>query len=137
MVILLSFSELQDYIAKQFKQNIDIRCVNEKTISVGTMIKMPLIIKQININLSIEEVEGHDITMSYSGGLGIDLIMKGALKFINGMSPEYGDVIEDKTANYFTIHLGKIKQLEKAFDYVGLKQVRFDESEVIVDVSLL
>lgn len=111
--------------------------MNEKTISVGTTIKMPFFIKQITINLSVEEVEGHDIMMSYSGGFGIDLVMKGALKFINGMSPEYGDVVDDKTANSFTIHLGKIKQLEKAFDYVELKQVRFDESEVIVDVSLL
>ena len=137
MVILLSFSELQDYIAKQFKQNVDIRCVNEKTIYVGTTIKMPFFIKQITINLSVEEVVGHDITMSYSSGLGIDLIMKGALKFINGMSPEYGDVVEDKTANFFTIHLRKIKQFEKAFDYVALKQVRFDEYRVIIDVYLL
>ena len=137
MVILISFSELQDYILKQFKHSIDICCVDEKTISIGTMIKMPFFVKQINLCLSVEKIDGYDITMSYSSGLGIDLIMKGVLKFINGMSPEYGDIVEDKTANYFTIHLKKIKQLEKTFDYVELKHIHFEESGVVIDVSLL
>ena len=137
MIIQLPFSELQDYISKQFKQNVDFHCVNEKTISIGTVVRMPFITKHMNLNLSVERVEGQNITLSYSNGIGIDLMVKGTLKFINSMFPEYGEIVEDRTANSFIVHLGKVKQLESVFEHVRLRDVRFEGQGLLLDASLL
>ncbi len=136
MNILLSLSELQDYVARSFRQDITLKSVNERTIYVGTIINLPFISKNVGVNISILKVAGRDITLSYNNGLGVDLIIKGVLKFVKNTFPEYGQVVEERDGNTILLHLANIRQLEKPLEYVDLQDVRFTAEGVQLDVGL-
>ena len=137
MKIQLSYTELQNYIAKHYyNKGLEIGHVDEKTVSVSAAVKIAMFTKSVTLNLAVERVEGTDITLAYSGGMGIDLILRGVLAFVKSQLPKYGEIVETEAANSIVLHLGKIGQLEKVFHHLTLLGIRFAEDGIVMYGSL-
>ena len=128
--------ELQEYIAGHFNQDVKFCAVSDTTITVSTFMKVACFSKEVSMNFSVLHINGQDITFSYDNGLGRNLIVKAALGIVKNTTAEYGKIVDSGPANTLTFHLGKVKQLEKALEYVEIKGLRFGNNCIILDVML-
>ena len=135
MITKLSFKELQRYIAQHHMHEVVFSYVDAKTVSVTTQVKVMIFKKSVGLNLSVVRVEGSNITVSYGNGLGKDIIVMGVLSFLKNTLPRYQEVI-DHDANTVTIHLDKLKNVERFLEYVTLDDICFDSDGMIIDATL-
>ena len=137
MVVRLPYIEVKNYILSHFNKDIEFRRVSDNTVSVGTTLKVAFISQTVGLNVTVDDIRGKDIFLSHNNGFGIDLMLKGFMKFILSVRSELGDAIEVGSSNTIILHLGIIKQLEKVFESVEIKSISFDSNVIVVNALLI
>lgn len=125
MKLQIPYKELEEFVLKKFDQQVKLGFVDEKTISVTKKV----VIKDATINISVDQVAGNDISLSYQAGFGIEWIIKGALMWFK---ESIKDFVEDQEDNKLLIHLDKIEQLSNALEKIELHTIGFDEANANV-----
>ena len=105
---------------KKYDQQVKLGFVDEKTISVTKKV----VIKDATINISVNQVAGNDISLSYQAGFGIEWIIKGALMWFKESIKDFVEELED---NKLLIHLDKIDQIDAMMDRIEILDITFDE----------
>ena len=137
MVVRLPYIEVKNYILSHFNKDIEFRRVSDNTVSVSTTFKVAFISQTVGLNVTVDDIRGKDILLSHNNGFGIDLMLKGFMKFILSVRSELGDAIEVGSSNTIILHLGIIKQLEKVFESVEIKSISFDSNVIVVNALLI
>jgi len=83
-----------------------------------------VVIKDATINISVDQVAGNDILLSYQAGFGIEWIIKGALMWFK---ESIKDFVQELEENKLLIHLDKIDQIGDMLDKIEILDVTFDE----------
>ena len=86
---------------------------------------------EIGIDLTVENIEGSNIFVSYNGGAGIEFMVRQALNMARNRPG--GDMIEPLSGNRLMICLGKNAQAGSLLDHVTLRDIRFDEQYIIIE----
>jgi hypothetical protein len=120
MRLQLSFKELEAFLMKKYDQEVKLGFVDEKTISVTKKV----VIKDATINISVDQVAGNDISLSYQAGFGIEWIIKGALMWFK---ESIKDFVEELDENKLQIHLDKIDQISSMLDKIEILDITFDK----------
>ena len=120
MRLQLSFKELEAFLMKKYDQEVKLGFVDEKTISVTKKV----VIKDVTINISVDQVAGNDISLSYQAGFGIEWIIKGALMWFK---ESIKDFVEELDENKLQIHLDKIDQISSMLDKIEILDITFDK----------
>lgn len=120
MRLLLSFKELEAFLMKKYDQQVKLGFVDEKTISVTKKV----VIKDATINISVNQVAGNDISLSYQAGFGIEWIIKGALMWFK---ESIKDFVEEQEDNKLLIRLDKIDQISGMLDKIEILDITFDK----------
>ena len=120
MRLQLSFKELEAFLMKKYDQEVKLGFVDEKTISVTKKV----VIKDATINISVDQVAGNDISLSYQAGFGIEWIIKGALMWFKESIKDFVEELED---NKLLIHLDKIDQISSMLDKIEISDITFDK----------
>ena len=81
-------------------------------------------IKDATINISVDQVAGNDISLSYQAGFGIEWIIKGALMWFKESIKDFVEELED---NKLLIHLDKIDQISSMLDKIEISDITFDK----------
>ena len=105
---------------KKYDQQVKLGFVDEKTISVTKKV----VIKDATVNISVDQVAGNDISLSYQAGFGIEWIIKGALMWFK---ETIKDFVEEQEENKLLIHLDKIDQIGGMLDKIEILDITFDE----------
>ena len=137
MQIRIPYTDISKYVSKHYVQDVSLRYVSANKMNVSTTINAVFLSKTVGINLSVKEVRPHDITLSYDGGWGTDLAVKGVLKFIALRMPAYSQVVEERGGNLIDVHLDGTSKIRQALGYFELNSICFDEEHVIIDAALL
>ena len=137
MKLTITYSELQDYVACHFHKTVNLGFVDEATVSVSVPIKVFGFTKSVGINIIVKKIEGTDLFLSYDGKIGIDLLVSPAISYAKKLVPEKADWVEQMPGNIVKLRLGDIDKLQKVFEKVELKAVRFTPEHMEVDVALL
>lgn len=137
MKLAITYAELQDYVASHFHKTVNLGYVDGATVSVSVPIKVLGFTKSISINLIVKKIEGTDLFLSYDGKMGIDLLVSPAISYAKKLVPEKADWVELMPGNIVKLRLGDIDKLQKVFEKVELKAVRFTPEHMEVDVALL
>ena len=137
MKIAITYAELQEYVASHFKKTVNLGYVDGATVSVSVPIKVLGFTKSISINLIVKKIAGTDLLLSYDGKMGIDLLVSPAISYAKKLVPEKADWVEQKPGNIVKLRLGDIDKLQKVFEKVELKTIRFTPEHIEVDVALL
>ncbi|MBR3443962.1 MAG: hypothetical protein IKG96_09945 [Bacteroidaceae bacterium] len=134
MNIQLSYNELETFIQKKYHQQIALTFGDEHTVNMSKSFNMFIRQKTVNIAISILKVEDNDIVLTYHAGLGLDLMLQGALAWFKD---SVGDLLEHpEGTNRLIIHLAKVKQLEKVLSVVMIQDIKFDEGGVHAMVGM-
>ena len=133
MNIQIPYNELSGFVRDRFNQNLVMNFVDEKTISIGQEIRVAMLSKLVSVNLTVKQVSGNDVTLVYNGGMGLDLLVKAALKYFK---EKMGGLVEELDGNTLVVHLQKIEQLKDALKTVALGGLSFDKTNANVQVQM-
>ena len=120
MKLQIPYKELEAFVMKKYSHQVKLGFVDEKSFSVTKKV----VIKDATINISVGQVAGNDISLSYQTGFGIEWIIKGALMWFK---ETIKDFVEELEENRLLIHLDKIEQLDNALKKVKIQAITFDE----------
>ena len=125
MKLQIPFNELEAFALKKYNQQVKLGVVDKKTISVTKKV----VIKDATVNISVDQIAGNDISMSYQAGFGIEWIIKGALMWFKETISGF---VEEQEDNKLLLHLDRIEQLSSILDKIEIKAVSFDDLNAIV-----
>ena len=125
MKLQIPFNELEAFALKRYNQQVKLGVVDKKTISVTKKV----VIKDATVNISVDQIAGNDISMSYQAGFGIEWIIKGALMWFKETISGF---VEEQEDNKLLLHLDRIEQLSSILDKIEIKAVSFDDLNAIV-----
>ena len=136
MEVRIEYTEIQEFIQKNFQKEVRLAYVDPSTVSVSTKIKVFAFVKNVGVDLKVEKLEGSILHLVYSGKFGIELLISPAISFLKRLVPEKTNLISQGTGNRVFVNLAEIDQLEKVLDKVELKSISFDETHIIVEADL-
>lgn len=137
MKLNIGYSELQNYISTHYHADVSFVKVSDSEVCVSVSKKVFIKTMQVNLNLHVEEVSNNSISLSYDSGIGIDLIVSGALLFIKKKLPEYSAMVSAESGNRIRINLANIDKLQSALQVVALKGIYFTDTSVEASMSLI
>ena len=120
MKLQIPYNELEAVLMKKYDQQVKLGLANENTISITKKV----VIKDATVNVSIDNIAGNDIILSYQAGFGIEWIIKGVLIWFKDTISGFVDELED---NKLLLHLDRIEQLNTILEKIEIKAVNFDE----------
>lgn len=136
MEVRIKYTEIQEFIKKNFQKEVGLAYVDPSTVSVSTKIKVFAFVKNVGVDLKVEKLEGSKLPLVYSGKLGIELLISPAISFLKRLVPEKTNLISQGTGNRVFVNLAEIDQLKAVLDKVELQSISFDETHVIVEAVL-
>ena len=136
MEVRIKYTEIQEFILNNFHKEVVLTYVDPSTVSVSTKIKVFAFVKNVGIDLKVEELEGSKPPLVYSDKLGIELLISPAISFLKRLVPEKTNLISQGTGNKVFVNLAEIDKLKAVLDKVELQSISFDETHVIVEAGL-
>lgn len=136
MEVRIKYTEIEGFIKKNFQKEVGLAYVDPSTVSVSTKIKVFAFVKNVGVDLMVEQLEGSKLPLVYSGKFGIELLISPAISFLKKLVPEKTNLISQGTGNKVFVNLAEIDQLKAVLDKVELKSISFDETHVIVEAGL-
>lgn len=136
MEVRIKYTEIQEFIKKNFQKEVGLAYVDPSTVSVSTKIKVFAFVKNVGVDLKVEKLEGSKLPLVYSGKLGIELLISPAISFLKRLVPEKTNLISQGTGNKVFVNLAEIEQLKAVLDKVELQSISFDENHFIVEAAL-
>lgn len=136
MEVRIEYTEIKEFIQKNFHKEVGLTYVDPSTVSVSTKIKVFAFARNVGVDLKVEKLEGSILHLVYSGKLGIELLISSAISFLKRLVPEKTNLISQGTGSRVFVNLAEIDQLKAVLDKVELKSISFDETHVIVKAVL-
>ena len=85
----------------------------------------------------MEKIEGTDLYLSYDGKMGIDLLVSPAISYAKRLVPEKAGWVEQRPGNIVKLRLGDLDKLQKVFEKVVLRAIRFAPESIEAEIALL
>lgn len=116
IIASITYSELSRIIEQAYGQSVEFNTANNETVDISlTMLR--------NINVSISNISGNDVYLSYSAGIGTSLAISLLLR---NMQDTIGhDALDNLSVGRIAIHLDKIKKLQAILKYVKPTSITF------------
>lgn len=94
--------------------------------------KVPLM-GSVGLDLTVEEVRGSDIVLSFGGGAGIQYMLKAAINQAKKQNPTADNMVELTDDNKLLLNLGSNPSLAPIFSNITLQDIHFDEQSIMID----
>ena len=96
-------------------------------------LNLGLIKKKISVDLKVLNIVGSDLRVKYSGGFGMDGLVKMALNMANDKIPT--GLLEEQPDHVLLVHLDKIDKIKPIFERIDVKDINMlaEALEVIGD----
>ena len=132
----ITYQEIQKYISDHYAQPISLAHIDNSTLRISTDIKVWKLSKTIHVDLKVEEIRGTDLYLSYSGGLSVELVIAPLLSFIKRLIPDKTGFVQENGSHQLIVHLAEIEQANKAFEFMDLNCITFDQEKICVNLRL-
>ena len=127
MQLRLSYSEVEQLIESKAGKRIPLSFNDTHTLRVSYAVPL---MGSVNVDLTVERIDGSDIYLSFSGGSAIELMLRTAL---NQIKKQPGmDLLQMLGGNNLILSLGKSANLAPIFEKVTLQDIFFDEQFLII-----
>lgn len=131
MELRLTYTEISELIGRKAGRNIPVIYGGPHTVRIGVDIDVLFKTANIGLDLTVDEVRDGNIIISYTGGMGIDFMVRTALN--HAKNQPGGDMIDLLPDNRIMLMLSKSTRTGSLLDHVDLKDIRFDEHYAIVE----
>ena len=136
MQATIEYSEIQSLVKSKTGREIGLSAIDERTVKAEAKVsvKVPFlgeIEKSIEVNVSVDKIEGNDVHLKYEGGMGTDMIIGGVLSFLS--STPAMKMVEKTQGNRIVVHLNEIKEAQKVLEMVKLVAICFHDSGICIE----
>ncbi|MBR6441917.1 MAG: hypothetical protein IKS44_07725 [Bacteroidales bacterium] len=131
MEIRLTYQEISDLIEKKAGRALPVIYGGPHTIRLSYDVNVLFKSASVGLDLTVDEIVGSDIYLSYNGGAGIDFMIRQAISMAKNRPG--GELIEPLSDNRILLCLSKNQQAGSLFDHIELRDIRFDEQYAIVE----
>lgn len=133
MNAVITYREISDFIEKEFKIRPKFTTVDEKTCEASY--KPGVFMPAISVKFHIEAMRKDVVCLSYECGLPASLMIAGVIAYLEETIPSGVEVnTTDKRVN---IYPQRFKQIEKAWEYVVLSNITFEQNSVNVELTMV
>ena len=136
MKISVSFAELSDYIRKHYDKQLTFAKVSDKEVRASYKQNLFFRSVQLSLNLKIEDVRADSVTVRYSGGIGIDMLIAGLLSFLKNKVPEVADALVKEERHRIRIELSRLSQTTVLMETIALREIYVNDNGLTVEASL-
>lgn len=136
MTVKITFEELSQYIAANFQKTFAFTQRSEKEIRVTFSQKVLFTTAKVNLDLAFDEARDADVAVTYNGGIGVDMIIAGALAYLENKVPEFSQAIANEGNHRVRIHLDKMKKTKQLVDAVALQSIAVEADGLVVNARL-
>ena len=133
MELRLTYQEISELIEKKAGRALPVFYGGPHTVRVSYDVNVLFKTTSVGLDLTVEEVDNGNITLSYNGGAGIDFMVRQALSMAKNRPG--GELIEPLDGNRILLTLGKNQQAGSLLDNITLQDIRFDEQYAIVEFT--
>ena len=133
MELRLTYQEISELIEKKAGRALPVFYGGPHTVRVSYDVNVLFKTASVGLDLTVEEVDNGNITLSYNGGAGIDFMVRQALSMAKNRPG--GELIEPLDGNRILLALGKNQQAGTLLDNITLQDIRFDEQYAIVEFT--
>ena len=102
-------------------QPIGFGFVDNKTIKVLYELNLGIMKKKIGVDLKVLDIVGTDLRLQYSGGFGIDGMVRMALNMLKDKIPS--GLLEEQPDRVLLVHLDKIDKIKPVFERINVKDI--------------
>lgn len=132
----VSFEEIREFVEKRYGKKIALETVDAATVKVTYYQKVLIASLPISLNIRIEQVAADSLTLVYSGGTAVEMIVAGVLKLLKERLASLCDAITVESDRHILISLSKIEKARKILQSLALTSVAFTQSGVEVSAEL-
>lgn len=131
MELRLTFAEISDLIEKKAGRPLPVMYGGPHTVRVSYDVNVLFKSASVGIDLTVDQIVDSDIYLSYSGGAGIDFMVRQAISMAKNRPG--GEFIESLDGNRILLALSRMQQAGSLLEHVTLRDIRFDEQYVIIE----
>lgn len=134
MQFRIAYEEIQDLLYRYSSKRILLQYSGTHTVRVAAEVNVLFKTTSVGIDITVERIDGTDVLLSYTRGMGIEMMLKMAMAKMQdrpGM-----DMVELLDNSQLLLHLGRSPQLSQIFERVVLRDICFDEQYVIIDFTV-
>lgn len=133
MNAVITYTEISDFIEKEYKIRPKFTTVDEKTFEVSY--KPGVFMPAISVNVKIEAMRRDIVCISYECGTAASLMIAGIVAYLEETIPSGIEVsTADKRVN---IYPQRFKQAEKVLEYVALSNLTFEDNAINIGFSMV
>ena len=136
MKVELSYNEIEEFLLSHYGKKISATYVSRDTVCIGMEIDVWKFSKVIEMNVTVENINGNDIYLYYSSPTrGLNLMAKGGIIMLSSKLKEklpMVDFIDDNR-----VHLSSIEKMKDTLDKISLQEVTFASDSIQAVVKLL
>lgn len=133
MEIRLTYNEISDLIEKKAGRALPMVYGGPHTVRISYDVNVMFTSTSVGLDLTVDQIVGSDIYLSYNGGAGIDFMVRQALAMAKNRPG--GELIEPLSGNRILLCLSKNQQAGSLFDHIELQDIRFDERYAIIEFT--
>ena len=131
MELRLTYQEISDLIEKKAGRAIPIVYGGPHTVRISYDVNVLFKSASVGLDLTVDQIVDSDIYLSYSGGAGIDFMVRQAINMAKNRPG--GELIEPLDGNRILLCLSRNQQAGSLLDHITLRDIRFDEHYAIVE----
>ena len=131
MELRLTFAEISDLIEKKAGRSLPVMYGGPHTVRVSYDVNVLFKSASVGIDLTVDQIVDSDIYLSFSGGAGIDFMVRQAISMAKNRPG--GEFIESLDGNRILLALSRMQQAGSLLEHVTLRDIRFDEQYVIIE----
>lgn len=124
----LSYPEVGKFIHDKTGKDIPIAFGGPHTLRVSYSVPL---MGSVGLDVNVDRIDGSNVYLSYSGGAGIEFMVRTALGQIKKQPG--AELLETLDGNRVMLSLGKNPQLASLFENIEVKDIHFNETNIMVD----
>ena len=138
MKVELSNKEIEEFILSHYGKAISVTYSSHDTVCVGMDVNLKVFSKFIEMNVTIENINGDDIYLYYTSPTwGMNLFAKGGLMTFSSKLQEKLPMVDFIEDNRAVLHLAQIDKLKTVLKTFKLQELSFSPDGVHVMLELL
>ena len=131
MELRLTFAEISEMLEKKAGRALPLSYGGPHTVRVNYDVNVLFKSASVGIDLTVDQIVDSDIYLSFSGGAGIDFMVRQAIAMAKNRPG--AEFIEPLDGNRILLALSRTQQAGSLLEHVTLRDIRFDEQYAIIE----
>lgn len=137
MEVFVSFEEMHGYVNRHYGKNVTFSKVADKEICVTYLQKILIKDIPIPVDIHIDDVKRDSLTITYKGGLALDMIISGVLSFLKSKCPELCQGITTMDNHRIKVNLADIEKAKPVVENVAIGDILVEKSGLRIILTLI